>query len=285
MNKFEKNRIALKDRIATGRTLIVPGAHDPVSAKLVEEAGFDAVYVGSYATAAARLGLPDVGSVTMNDMVAHAGAVVDAVEMPVLADAENGWNNAANVWRTIRSFEQAGVSGIHIEDHEFGKHTSLPPVIAPLDVTVAKLKAALAARTDPNFLIVARTDTIYLLNDVEEGIRRMNAFTDAGADLVMPSGMDTKLLLENRDRIKGKVMITDKPGRSVADEEQAGAAVVLYYGFTLYAAYTSVKAALTQFKKTGSADEIPSVRGSIEEFEEFIGYPDFTRRANAFGLG
>jgi 2-methylisocitrate lyase-like PEP mutase family enzyme len=158
-------------------------------------------------------------------------------------------------------------------------------VIAPLDVTLAKLKAALEARTDPNFLVVARTDTIYLLNDVEEGIRRMNAFTDAGADLVMPSGMDTKVLLENRDRIKGKVMITDKPGRSVEDEEQAGAAVVLYYGFTLYAAYTGVKAALAAFKKSGSADEIASVRGGIEEFEDFIGYPEFTKRANAFGLG
>jgi methylisocitrate lyase len=285
MNKAEKNRIAIKQRISSGETLIVPGAYDPVSAKLIEAADFSAAYVGSYATAAARLGLPDVGVVTLNDMVAHARAVVNAVDIPVLADAENGWNNAANVWRTIREFEDAGVSGIHIEDHEFGKHTSLPPKIAPLDVALNKLKAALAARTDPNFLIIARTDTIYLLNDVEEGIRRLNAFADAGADLVMPSGLDANKLREVRSRIKGKVVLTDSVGGSVDDERKAGANVVLYYGFALYAAYNGVKQALAEFKDTESADLIPAVRGHIPEFEEFIGYPEFMARANKLGLG
>ena len=285
MNAAETKRATLKERIASGRTLVVPGAYDPLSAKLVEGAGFEAVYVGSYATAAARLGLPDVGVVTMNDMVEHAKAVADAVAVPVLADAENGWNNAANVWRSIRSFEQAGVSGIHIEDHEFGKHTDLPPVIAPFEVALAKLQASVEARTDPNFLIVARTDVIYLQKDVEEGIRRMNAFTDAGADLVMASGLDPRTLSGIRDRIRGKVLVTDSPGYTVADEEAAGAAVVLYYGFTLYAAYSGVKAALARFKESQSAEAVPGVRTAVAEFEKFIGYPEFTGRANRLGLG
>jgi 2-methylisocitrate lyase-like PEP mutase family enzyme len=285
MNKAERNRVELRERISSGRILIVPGAHDALSARLVENAGFEAVYVGSYATAAARLALPDVGIVTLNDMVSHAGAVADAVTIPVLADAENGWNNAANIWRTIRAFEKSGASGIHIEDHEFGKHTSLPPVIAPLDKTLAKLKAAIESRTDPNFLIIARTDTIYLLKDVQEGIRRLNAFAQAGADLVMPSGMDPAMLCQVRNRIDGKVLITDTPGRSSVDEEKAGADVVVYYGFTLHASYAGVRDALATFKRTGSADDVRGVRDVVREFEDFIGYPEFTRRANKLGLG
>src|SRR5688500_15893092 len=116
MSKASQNRRAFKRLLAQGGTLAVPGAYDPVSAMLIERAGFPAVYIGSYATAAARLGLPDVGLVTMEEMAAHAKAVADAVSVPVLADGENGFANAANIWRTVRSFEQAGVCGIHIED-------------------------------------------------------------------------------------------------------------------------------------------------------------------------
>ncbi|XSC47521.1 isocitrate lyase/phosphoenolpyruvate mutase family protein [Bradyrhizobium sp. RDT10] len=113
-------------------------------------------------------------------------------------------NDAPKVWRTVRSFEKAGISGIHIEDHEFGKHTSLPPVIAPLEKALAKLKAAIEGRMDPNFLIIARTDVFHLANDVEEGVRRLNAFAQAGADLVMPAGVDTALLSQIRAASKGR---------------------------------------------------------------------------------
>ncbi len=283
MTKAEKSRLKLKARLATGETLIVPGAHDPVSAMLVEQAGFDAAYVGSYATSAARLGQPDVGIVTLNDMVDHASAIVDAIDIPVLADAENGWNIAPNIWRTVSAFEKAGVAGIHIEDHEFGKHTALTPVVASLETMMAKLRAAMEARTDPNFLIIARTDTLYMLRDIDEMIRRVNAFTEAGADLVMAPGLSAAVLPSVRNRIKGKLVITDIAGTSRAQEEQAGADVVLYYGFTLYAAYAGVRQALDAFKQGGSAD-LPSVRGQTQDFERFIGYESFTRRANAAGV-
>src|SRR5689334_605151 len=130
MSKAEDARKAFKALLATGKTLIVPGVHDPVSAMLAARAGFPALYVGSYATAAAGFGLPDVGLVGMEEMAAYAKRIADAVDVPVLADAENGWSNAANLWRTVRSFEQAGVCGIHIEDHEFGKHAPVPQLLA-----------------------------------------------------------------------------------------------------------------------------------------------------------
>jgi methylisocitrate lyase len=283
MTKAETNRKTLRALLAAGKTLVLPGAHDPVSAMLVERAGFPAVYIGSYATAAAGFGLPDVGLVTMEEMAGHAKRVVDAVGIPVIADGENGWNNAANIWRTVRAFEQAGVCGIHIEDHEFGKHADVPQVLLSRDGMVQKIRAALDAREDSDFLIIARTDAAWAFNDLAEAVGRMNAFSEAGADLVMAAGLDPKVLAELRSQIKGRIMITDMPGRSVADEEAAGADVVLYYGLSLYAGYQGVKRALDDFKRTRDADAA-GLRTGIAEFEDFIGYPAFNARAKRYGL-
>jgi methylisocitrate lyase len=284
MTKAATNRKKLRALIASGKTLIVPGAYDPVSAMLVERAGFPAVYIGSYATAAAGFGLPDVGLVTMEEMAAHAKRVADAVDIPVIADGENGWNNAANIWRTVRAFEQAGVCGIHIEDHEFGKHADVPQVLLSCEQMVQKIRAAREAREDENFLIIARTDAAWAFDDVEDAIARLNAFTEAGADLVMSVGIGPKKLAGLRSRIKGKLVITDTPGRSVADEEAAGADVVLYYALTLYAAYFGVKAALDEFRHVRNADAVAERRTDIVEFEKFIGYPEFNARAKKYGL-
>jgi 2-methylisocitrate lyase-like PEP mutase family enzyme len=284
MSKAETNRKKLRALLASGKTLVVPGAYDPMSAKLVERAGFPAVYIGSYATAAAGFGMPDVGLITMDEMAAHAKRIADAVDIPVIGDGENGWNNAANIWRTVRSFEQAGVCGIHIEDHEFGKHADVPQVLLSCEQMVQKIRAALDARQHRDFLIIARTDAAWAFDDVEDAIKRMNAFTDAGADLVMPVGIGPKKLAGLRSRIKGKIMMTDTPGRSVADEEAAGADVVLYYGFSLYAAYHGVKTALEDFARTRDADTVADRRAAIAEFESFIGYPEFSARAKKYGL-
>jgi 2-methylisocitrate lyase-like PEP mutase family enzyme len=284
MRKAESSRKTLRSMLESGKTIVVPGAYDPISAMLVERAGFQAVYIGSYATAAAGFGMPDVGLVTMDEMAAYAKTIADAVNIPVIADGENGWNNAANIWRTIRSFEQAGVCGIHIEDHEFGKHAPVPQVLASSEQMVQKIRASLEAREDDNFLIIARTDAAWAFNDVDEAVSRMNAFTDAGADMVMAAGLDPAVLAGLRSRIKGKIMITDTPGRSVATEEKAGADVVLYYGFSLYAAYHGVKAALDTFMRTRNAEDVVEVRGCITEFENFIGYQAFSDRAKKYGL-
>jgi len=204
MSKAENLRKNLRAMLASGKTLIVPGACDAMSAMLVERAGFPSVYIGSYATAAAGFGLPDVGLVTMEEMAAYAKRIVNAVAIPVLPDGENGWNNAANIWRTVRSFEQAGVCGIHIEDHEFGKHAEVPQVLLSRDKIVQKIKAALDAREDENFLIIARTDAAWAFDDIEDAIARMNAFTDAGADLVMAVGLDPRMLAPLRPRGGGR---------------------------------------------------------------------------------
>lgn len=264
------------------RTIVIPGAHDPVSAMLVQRAGFPAVYVGSYALSATLLGRPDTGLVTMTEAAAATRAIADAVDLPVLADAENGWTNAANLWRAVRCFEDAGAAGFHIEDHEFGKHTSAPPVLASVEQTAGKIRAALEARTDPNFLIIARTDLPWATGDLDEAVRRLNAYADAGADLLMPAGLDPEKLRAIRHRIRGKVLMTDTPGRSKADEQAAGADLVIYYGFTLLAAYGGVRDALAEFARGASADEVANVRQNAAEFEAFLDYSAFVGRAERF---
>lgn len=284
MADFAKRRLQLRSLLSDDRTVLIPGCYDALSAKLVEAAGFPVAYIGSYATTASRLGLPDSGLADMSEMVAHAASVASAVGIPVLADAENGFNNAANIWRTVQAFERAGVAGVHIEDHEFGKHAKVQPVLLPLDMMVQKIRAAVDAREDNNFLIIARTDAFWAWKDADEVVRRMNAFIDAGADMVFPAGMPVDQLQAVRGRIKGRVVMTNRPGASLRDEGEAGASAVLYYGFTLHAAYQGVKTALLRLKESGDANSVADMLANVDEFERFIGYPAFEEKAGRYGL-
>ncbi len=150
---------------------------------MIEQAGFSAVYMTGAGTAAA-LGYPDYGLVTMSEMVENAGRIAAAVNVPVIADADTGYGNELNVVRTVREYEQRGVAGIHIEDQGFPKkcgHLENKAII-PLEDYLAKIRAAVAARRDRDFLIIARTDARAVLG-FEEAIRRANASLDAGADM------------------------------------------------------------------------------------------------------
>jgi methylisocitrate lyase len=284
MSDFSRRRVALRTLLAEGKTLLVPGCFDGLSAKLVEATGFPVAYIGSYATSASRLGLPDAGLVSQTEMVAHAQSITNCVSIPVIADAENGFHNAANIWQTVRAFENAGVSGIHIEDHEFGKHTDVEPVLLPLEQMVQKIRAAVEAREDENFLIIARTDAFWAWKDADEVVRRLNAFAAAGADMVFPAGMPVHELQPVRTRIDGKVVITNRQGASIRDEQAAGANMVLYYGQTLHAAFHAIQGMLLRLKETGDAKSVAHALANAEEFEHFIGYPEFVQKARRYGL-
>lgn len=276
-----KRRVILKNLIQKEKYLMVPGVYDAVSARLVEKAGFPVVYIGSYSTAASQFGLPDDLMVGLSEMAEKARTVVNATSIPVIGDGENGFNHAANIWRTVQAFEQAGVSGIHIEDHEFGKHTNLPKIILPLEQMLGKIRPAVDARQDPNFLIIARTDIISATGDSQEAVRRANAFMEAGADLVFITGMPLDKLKELRNQIKGKVMITHS-GMPAKDEELAGANVVLYYDFSLSVAYQAVKKALARLKETKDIRQLSDLLYIENEFTDFIGSPDFVRKVNKY---
>jgi len=173
----------LRELLLTDGMITAPGAYDCITARMIEQAGFSVVYMTGAGTAAA-LGYPDYGLITMSEMVENGGRIAAAVKTPVIADADTGYGNELNVVRTVREYEQRGVAGIHIEDQSFPKkcgHLENKTVI-PLDDYLAKIRAAVSARRDPDFLIIARTDARAVFG-FEEAIRRANASIDMGADM------------------------------------------------------------------------------------------------------
>jgi 2-methylisocitrate lyase-like PEP mutase family enzyme len=171
--------------------IVAPGAYDCITARTIAEAGFPAVYMTGAGTAA-TLGYPDYGLVTMSEMAENAGRIAAAVDVPVIADADTGYGNELNTTRTVREYEKRGVAGLHIEDQGFPKKCGHldNKVIVPLDEYLAKVRAAVAARRDPDFLIIARTDSRAVLG-IGEAIRRANAALQAGADMAFVEAPQT----------------------------------------------------------------------------------------------
>src|SRR6516165_1879 len=181
-----------RDLLKRDAMVVAPGAFDCITAKLIEQAEFAAVYMTGAGTAA-TFGYPDYGLLTMSEMVENAGRISAAVALPVIADADTGYGNELNVFRTVREFEKSGVAGIHIEDQEFPKkcgHLEGKQVIPREDYT-AKIRAAAAARRDQDFMIIARTDSRAVAG-FEEAITRANAAIAAGADMAFVEAPQTR---------------------------------------------------------------------------------------------
>jgi 2-methylisocitrate lyase-like PEP mutase family enzyme len=178
-------RRALRHLVEQKNGLVVPGAYDGVSARLVERAGFPAVYMTGYGTSASRLGLPDLGYAGLAEMSDHARNLAAAVAIPLIADADTGYGNALGVRRTVQAYEAAGVAALHIEDQVAPKrcgHLSGHQVV-PLAEFAGKIRAAVDARRDPDLMIIARTDAISAVG-FDEALRRGEAAAKAGADVL-----------------------------------------------------------------------------------------------------
>ena len=171
--------------------LVAPGAYDCITARTIAQAGFDAVYMTGAGTAA-TLGYPDYGLVTMSEMADNAGRLASAVDQPVIADADTGYGNELNTTRTVREYERRGVAGLHIEDQGFPKKCGHldNKVIVSLEEYLAKVRAAVAARQNPDFVIIARTDSRAVMG-FDEAIRRANAALVAGADVAFVEAPQT----------------------------------------------------------------------------------------------
>jgi len=243
----------LRALLARGGTLVAPGASDALSARLIEAHGYECVYVGSYATAASRFAIPDTGLLSLEQLAAHAKTIADAVRIPVIADAE-GFDNA------VPAFEAAGVAAIHIEDHTgAGKHTSAPQKLHPMKEAAERIRQAVAARRNPDFLIVARSDAFWVHRDLEDCIARLELYASAGADMVFPTMVGPRELAEVRRRIAKPLMIVDNP-----EEQHEGAAIVLYYAFSITRQFAALQQALATRKL--ASDTAP--------LEDFLGYKD-----------
>ncbi|MGH8616774.1 MAG: isocitrate lyase/PEP mutase family protein [Burkholderiales bacterium] len=198
-----------------GKSLIAaPGAYDCIGARLIEHAGFEAVYMTGAGTAASLCGFPDYGLLTMTEMVDVAGRIAGAVNVPVIADADTGFGNELNVVRTVREYERRGVAALHIEDQVFPKrcgHFEGKEVI-PGGEFLSKIKAAAAARANPDTLIIARTDAL-AVHGFEEAVSRMNAALGAGADVAFLEAIETMDQMRETPRlIRGPCLLNLAPG-------------------------------------------------------------------------
>ncbi len=184
-------RSDLKRKLQSGETIVAPGAYDPMSARLVQSLGFGTIYTGGYMTGA-HLAVTEP-LMTLTEQVEVAARVAQAVSLPVICDADAGYGDPVHAMHTVRTFEHSGGAGIQIEDQVFPKRASYHAVlehVIPLDEFLEKMKYALQARTDPDFLIIGRTDAASAVEgDMEEAIRRGNALKELGVDVVMPRGV------------------------------------------------------------------------------------------------
>ena len=183
----------LRELIARGPTLYVPGCYNAMSGRVLEAAGFEAIYMTGYGTSLSLTGMPDVGLATMSEMVANARYIAAAVKVPLIADADTGFGNAINVIRTIREYIGAGVAGLHMEDQVSPKRCGhvAGRLVIPMEEAVGKIRAAVDARNslDPDFVLVARTDARGASGgSLDDAIRRVNAYLAAGADLAFVEG-------------------------------------------------------------------------------------------------
>ena len=251
-------------QLLTSTPLVVPGCYDAMSAKVLERAGFPAVYMTGYGTSLALLGLPDAGLATMSEMHLNARYIANAVGVPVIADADNGYGNAINVMRTVREYIQTGVAGIHIEDQAIPKrcgHVAGRRVI-PIEEAVGKYRAAAAVRRDldPDFVVIARTDARGAHGgSLDEAIRRANAYLEAGADLAFVEGPTS---LEEVGRVcrevRGPIFYNQtgvSPRLTPEQMKELGIAVTILPGAMLRVALQAIWDFATALRKDGPAAE------------------------------
>jgi methylisocitrate lyase len=259
---------------------MVPGAHDAFTAKLIEQAGFSACYMTGAGTVAALLGLPDVGLITLTEMVMNARYIARAVSIPVISDADNGYGNAINVMRTVREYEAAGVAGIHIEDQIFPKkcgHMDGKALVS-LDEMVGKIRAAREAREDPDFVIIARTDS-RAVEGIEAAIRRANAYAEAGADVIFPEAPQSREELARFAReihaplLANMTEFGKSPLVPAAELERLGYRIVLYPASALRVAHRAIQELLGQIKQTGSQEACLERMAHRQEMYELVGLP------------
>ncbi len=199
----------LRQLIDDPRILVMPGAYDALSARLIEEAGFSAIQASGANIVACHFGVPDYSLVSAREMAEHTGRIAGAVDVPVMGDADTGFGNAVNTYLAVREFEKAGAAGVNIEDQVMPKRCGHleGKVLLPIDEAVAKIAAAADARTDPDFVINARTDALGI-HGIAEVIARGNAFLDAGATMVFVEGANSvESIREAVAGIKGPVAI------------------------------------------------------------------------------
>jgi 2,3-dimethylmalate lyase len=256
--------------LLAGETILVPGAYNALVGRVLEDAGFPAIYAGGYAAAAATFALPDIGIVTGSEMAEHVSRITRSVSVPVIADADTGYGELVNVARTVRELERADVAAIQLEDQVFPKrcgHMEGKRVI-PRDEMVRKLRVALEARSDPDTMIVARTDAI-AVTGLDDALDRLRAYAETGADVLFPDAprsVDELRAIANAFELPLVANMSEHgktPLLSVDEIAELGYAIALYPSSTLFAAARSAREIAEILKRDGTT------RGELDRLLPF----------------
>ncbi|HTU04436.1 MAG TPA: oxaloacetate decarboxylase [Trebonia sp.] len=272
----------LRELLDSGQTIVAPGAFDPLAARLVEEAGFAAVYMTGFGTSAALLGRPDVGLLTMTEMAGNAGRIAACVDIPVIADADTGYGNPLNVIRTVGVYEAAGVAGLHIEDQVAPKkcgHMEGKQVIGAEEMA-QKVRAAVGARTDPDFVIIARTDA-RAVEGLDSALDRARRYRDAGADALFIEALISEAEIEAAVRAFPDVPLLfnwaeggKTPPVGLDRLTELGYRIVIFPIGTLLAATAAMRRVLAEIATAGTPAAVLGELPAFGEFTDFIGLPE-----------
>jgi 2-methylisocitrate lyase-like PEP mutase family enzyme len=281
----------LRELLAAPDPVLAPGAYDCLSARLIAAAGFPAVYMTGFGTAASYLGRPDVGLLGMSEMVDQARRIVDAVDVPVIADADTGYGNPINVIRTVQAYERAGVAAIHIEDqlapkkcgHMAGKQ------LVPAHDMVDKIHAAIAARRSDEFAIIARTDA-RAAEGLERTLERAHLYREAGADILFVEAPESERDIEAiAASLRGTPLLFNwaeggkTPPVSLARIRELGFRLVIFPISTLLVAAQAIGSILDVIKRDGTPAGAMNRMTPFGEFIDFLGLPEIRDLEQRFG--
>lgn len=278
-------RQRLRARLANGPLIVAPGIYDAYGARLVEQAGFEAVYMTGNGVSASLLGRPDVGLVDLSLFAQHAHRAAACVDIPLICDADTGYGNAVNVKHTVQEFEAAGVAAIHIEDQAAPKRCGHLPGSRPvidLKEAAGKIEAAVAARRDPDFVIIARTDAA-TGHGMDEAIKRVQAFHKAGADVMFVELKSSPTIIEDLKRVTASVdgpcLVNIDGGGTLGElttEEigRLGFRIAIFPGLARNAAGYAIREAVVALKRDGNTRAVRERMLSMKEYNEVLGLKD-----------
>jgi len=277
-----KTTTKLRQLLASDQMVVAPFVMNALHAKIAQSVGFDAVYMTGSGTSAEK-GFPDVGMLTMTEMVGNAKYIANAVDVPVICDADTGYGNPLNVQRTVREYEAAGVAGIHIEDQLFPKKCGFfdgKQVISSEEM-VHKIHAALDARTDPDFVVIARCDA-YAVTGWEDTVRRCKEYSDAGADVVFVDGIKSEEDLQAYAKDLPNLHRMYNGDLFSTQEVAALGYKLMICGGTIWLIYQQLRDSFAELKATGKVDT--SRYGSRLEVANLLGLQEVYGLERKYGV-
>ena len=289
--KNEKNT-RLRARLREKKILMAPGAHDGLCAKIFQQAGFEAIYMSGFANSASLLGRPDVGLLDYTEMLERATALADCVDIPIIADGDTGYGNAINVGRTVKGYEKAGVSAIQLEDQVAPKkcgHMTGREVISS-DEMVGKIKAACDARTDDDFMIMARTDARTNLG-IDAAVERALRYEEAGADIIFvesPESVEEMKKITSSFKVPTVANMVEfgrTPLLSAAELQELGYSIMAIPVMSNFVIAKAVKEAAEIMWREGATKNILDRAISFKDFTGLLGLPDVRAMEEKYATG